>query len=390
MPLTSFAEMNGKWRRAWSIGSWIFLFAALLAKGDSVPQYLVYTGGFSDTNNKGIYAFAFNAANGSLLPLGLATEAKSPTYFAIHPNGRFLYAVVNLPDAASSVSSYEIDHKTGKLKLLNTVSARGANTCFVSVSHSGKYVLTANYASGSVASYPVMPDGSLGEAIGFSQHHGSSLNRERQREAHAHSINASPDDRFAIAADLGTDQLLVYRLKSRALVPNDPPFTKVAPGSGPRHFAFHPSGHFAYAVEELASSMTVFDYNAKRGVLREIQTISMLPTGFTGTNFSADVQIHPSGKFVYGSNRGDDTIAVFAVDAGSGKLTPVERVKSLGKTPRIFAIDPTGQFLIVANEDSSSLVVFRIDQKSGRLTATGEQAVAPKPTCIKFVRVQPE
>lgn len=390
MRLTNLANMNGNWRRAWGAMSWIFLFTALLAQGESGPQYLVYTGGFSAADNKGIYVFSFSAANGQLLPLGLATEAKSPTYFAVHPNGRFLYAVVNLPDAPGGVSSYVIDHKTGKLKLLNTVSARGPNTCFVSVSHSGKYVLAANYAGGSVASYPVMPDGRLGEATGFSQHRGSSVNRERQEGPHAHSINASPDDRFAIAADLGTDQLFVYRLDGGALLPNDPPFTKVAPGSGPRHFAFHPSGHIAYATEELASSMTVFNYDPRHGVLREIQTVSMLPNGFDGTNTSADVQVHPSGKFVYGSNRGDDTIAVFAVDHSSGKLTPVERVKSGGSTPRIFAIDPTGQFLIAANEGSSTLVVFRIDPKSGRLAATGEQVAAPKPTCVKFVRVPQE
>jgi 6-phosphogluconolactonase len=235
-----------------------------------------------------------------------------------------------------------------------------------------------------------MPDGRLGEATGFSQHHGSSVNRERQEGPHAHSINTSPDDRFAIAADLGTDQLLVYRLERGTLVPNDPPFTKVAAGSGPRHFAFHPSGRVAYAVEELASNITVFNYDAKHGVLREVQTVSMLAKEFEGTNASADVQVHPSGKFVYGSNRGDDTIAVFAVDRSSGKLTPVERVKSGGSTPRIFAIDPTGQFLIAANEASSTLVVFRIDPKSGRLAATGEQVAAPKPTCVKFVRVPQE
>lgn len=373
-----------------NIVSWIFLFATLLAKGNSQTHYLVYTGGFSDADSQGIYAFSFDAATGKLKPLGLAAAAKSPTYFAVHPNGRLLYAVVNRLDAAGGVSSYEIDHRTGKLKLLNTVSARGPNTCYVSVSHSGKYVLAANYASGSVASYPVLADGRLGEATGFSQHHGSSVDPDRQSGPHGHSINASPDDRFAIAADLGIDQLLVYRLEGGALIPNDPPFTKVASGSGPRHFVFHPSGRIAYVIEELSSSMTVFDYDAERGVLREVQTISLLPSEYTGSNASADVQVHPSGRFVYGSNRGDDTIAVFAVDRDSGKLTFVNRAKSHGKTPRIFAIDPTGQFLIAANEDSSTLVVFRIDQKSGRLTATGEQAAAPKPTCVKFVQVSPK
>ncbi|HWB87561.1 MAG TPA: lactonase family protein [Bryobacteraceae bacterium] len=380
------ADIAGNWVWAWRVAC-LLSVAAMFSANSSATQYLVYTGGFNRTGNKGMYAFRFDTKTGKLQRIGLAAEATNPTYFSVHPNGRFLYAVVNMPDSIGGVSSYEIDRKTGNLKLLNTVSSRGTNTCFVAVSHTGKYVLDANYESGSVAAYPVKPDGRLGEASGFSQHQGSSANHERQAGPHAHSFNASPDDRYAIAADLGTDQLFVYHLDGGALAPNNPPFTKVTPGSGPRHFAFHTSGQFAYAVEEIASNLTVFRYDAKGGVLHEIQTISMLPAGFSGTSYAADVQVHPSGKFVYGSNRGNDTIAVFAVQPGSGKLTLIQNAKTEGKTPRIFAIDPTGEFLLAANEGSGSVVVFRIDPASGRLKLTGERADAPGPACVKFAGV---
>jgi 6-phosphogluconolactonase len=379
----------GERRSAWANGT-LGLFLLLIARlgvGNPEPHYLVYTGAFTDLKSQGIYAFRFDAATAKLSPLGLAVAAKNPTHFAVHPNGRFLYAVVNLPDATGGVSGYEINRKSGKLKLLNTVSSRGSNSCFVSVTPSGKYVLLANYASGSVACYRVTPDGRLGEATGFVQHTGSSVNRDRQEGPHAHSINASPEGRLAIAADLGTDQLLVYRLRNGKLIPNDPPFTAVTPRSGPRHFVFHPSGQYAYAIEELASAITAFAYDARRGILRETQTISTLLKGFAGSSFAADVQVHPSGKFVYGSNRGDDTIAVFAVQAATGKLIPVQNATTGGKTPRIFAIDPTGSFLIAANEGSGTLVVFRINGASGRLSDSGERTEAPKPTCVKFVSI---
>lgn len=351
----------------------------------SDPEYLVYTGSFTDAQIPGIYAFRFNAATGKLSPLGLAVAAKNPTYFSFDAKGRFLYTVVNERESTGGVSAYSIDRQTGKLALLNTVSSRGANTCFVSITPSGKYALAASYASGNVAVFPVRADGRLGEASGFDQHSASS--GDRQVMPRAHSFNASPDERFAIAADLGLDQFIVYHLKNGEITRNGPPFTAVKPGSGPRHFAFHPSGRYAYGVEETSSALTAFAYNAERGVLTELQTVSSLPPGFTGANTTADVQVHPSGKFVYESNRGADTIAVFAVDGNTGLLTPVENVASGGKTPRIFAIDPTGKFLIAANEASSTLVVFRIDQATGRLTPTGEKIDAPKPICVKFVPV---
>jgi 6-phosphogluconolactonase len=245
----------------------------------------------------------------------------------------------------------------------------------------------ANYGSGSVAVLPVKQDGSLGEASAFIQHTGSSVNTQRQKEPHAHSINVSPDNRFAVAADLGLDELLVYRFDPTkgSLTANEPPFTRVNPGAGPRHFAFRPDGKFAYVINEIGSTITALTWDAARGILTEIQTISTLPAGFSGRNDCADVHVHPTGKFVYGSNRGHDSIAVFSVDQAKGTLTSVEYVSTQGKVPRNFGIDPTGSFLIAANQNSDNLVVFRIDAETGKLSATGQSLQLSRPVCIQFV-----
>jgi 6-phosphogluconolactonase len=239
---------------------------------------------------------------------------------------------------------------------------------------------------------PVNADGSLHEASAFVQHTGSSVNKERQEAPHAHCIFNSPDNRFALAADLGLDELLVYRFDPAAgsLTPNNPPFGKTPPGSGPRHFAFHPNGRFVYVINEIKCTLSTFSWDAARGALKELQTVSTLPDGYKVTNddSTAEVRVHPSGKFVYGSNRGHDSIAVFAVDPAKGTVTPVERVSTQGKTPRGFGIDPTGGYLIAGNQDSDSLVVFRIDPKTGRLTPTGQKLEAFAPVDVEFVAVK--
>jgi 6-phosphogluconolactonase len=255
------------------------------------------------------------------------------------------------------------------------------------VDKTGRNVLVANYGSGSVACLPVKEDGRLAEASAFIQHTGSSVNPQRQQGPHAHSVNMSPDNRFAMVADLGLDEVLVYRFDpvKGSLAANDPPFAKVKPGSGPRHFAFHPGGKFAYVINELASTVTALAYDARRGILSEVQTVSTLPPGFTGTSTTAEVQVHPSGKFLYGSNRGHDSIAVFGIDARKGTLTPIEHVPTQGKTPRNFGIDPTGSYLLAANQSSDNVVVFRIDPQTGRLTPTGQVLEVGIPVCVKFV-----
>lgn len=362
----------------------------------SVPggSSLVYIGTYTGPQSKGIYAYRFDGTTGEASLLGVAAEIPSPSFLAVHPNRRYLYAANEIGDfegqKSGSVSAFAIDASTGKLALLNRVPSRGSGPCFVAVDRAGKNVLVANYGSGSIAVLPIGDDGRLADATAFVQHSGSSVNRSRQAGPHAHSINVSPDNRFAIAADLGLDKLLIYRFDAAkgTLAPNDPPFAKLNPGAGPRHFAFHPNGKFAYAINEMQSTITVFDYDASRGALNETQTLTTLPADFEGQSSCAEVQVHPNGRFVYGSNRGHDSIAVFAVDAATGKLRLVEHVSTKGKTPRNFSIDPAGRYLFAANQDSNDVVIFRLDPASGRLTPTGQTLDVSRPVCVKFVPVE--
>ncbi|HWB83832.1 MAG TPA: lactonase family protein [Bryobacteraceae bacterium] len=346
-------------------------------------DYLLYAGGFMRTTGKGIYAFRLHTATGQLSPLGLAAETTNPSFLAVHPNRRFLYAVVNQPEG--EVAAFAIDTTTGKLTLLNKVPSRGAGPCFVTLTKTGRTLLLANYGSGSAAAFPVQEDGRLGEATGFAQHSGSSVDPLRQTGPHTHSTNPSPDGRFAIAADLGLDKLFVYRLQNGRLLPNQPPVLNAAPGAGPRHLAFHPSGRYAYVANELNSTVTAFHYDAASGTFREIQTISAIPRDFSGTNYPADLHVHPSGRFLYVSDRGLDAIAAFAIDLAEGTISPIEYTPVGGKTPRNFAIDPAGTLLVAGNEDSDNIVVFRIHAQTGRLTPTGGQASVATPACLQFV-----
>jgi len=358
-------------------------------------EYLVYIGTYTGQKSKGIYAYRFDRATDRLTSLGLMAETTNPSFLAVHPSRRFLYAVNEIHryegrPTPGGVSAFAIDPRTGKLTFLNEVSSRGAGPCYVVVDKTGKCVLVANYTGGSVAAFPVLEDGRLGEASAFVQHAGSSVDPKRQAGPHVHSINPSPDNRFAIAADLGLDQLLVYRLDPTKglLAPNDPAFAKVNPGAGPRHLAFHPSGRFAYVNTEMQSTVSALSYDAAGGVLHELQMISTLPKDSAGNGGAGEVQVHPTGKFLYGSNRGHDSIAVFAIDGGKGTLTAVAYVSTQGETPRNFGIDPTGAFLFAANQDSDNIVVFRIDPNTGRLTPTGQVFEVPSPVCVKFVAIE--
>lgn len=354
-------------------------------------NYLVYIGTYTGPNSKGIYAYRFDPATGGLTSLGLAAETSSPSFLAVDPTQRFLYAVNEIANYqggnSGGVSAFSIDRATGKLKLLNEVPSRGADPCFVSLDKSGKYVLVANYTGGSVAVFPVLKDGRLGEATAFAQPHGSSVNHERQQGPHAHMIRVTPDNRFALAPDLGLDELFVYRFDAArgSLETNEPPFVKVHPGDGPRHFAFHPNGKFVYLISEMGGTVATFSYDEADGVLTQLERVSTLPKDFQGQNTAAEIAVHPSGKFLYASNRGHDSIAVFAIDPRKGRLTLIEHVSTHGKTPRNFAIDPTGSFLIAANQDSNNIVIFRIDPKTGRLTPTGKTVDLQSPACVTFV-----
>jgi 6-phosphogluconolactonase len=248
----------------------------------------------------------------------------------------------------------------------------------------------ANYTGGSIAAFPISDDGKLGNSSAFIQRTGHGLNPKRQEAAHAHSIDLSPDERFAFVDDLGLDQLLVYKFdKSKgSLKPNNPPFAKLDAGAGPRHFALHPSGKFAYVVSELASTVTAFSVDLKAGTLHRSQSISTLPDDFKGENDDAEIRIHPSGRFLYASNRGHDSIAVFAIDSSKGTLTPIEHTSTGGKTPRSFEIDPTGTMLFAENQQSNNIVIFRIDQNTGKLTPTGKVLEVGQPVCVKFLAVE--
>ena len=377
----------------------LFLLASLIAAAPAAAQngkYLFYVGTYTEngSSSKGIYAYRYDAATQEITSLGLATETTSPSWVAIHPNGRFLYAVNEIQNYkgpnSGGVSAFSIDRATGKLTFLNEVASRGADPCYITVDPSGKYVLVANYTGGSIASFPIAADGKLGEASAFVQHAGHGLNPKRQEAAHAHSIDLSPDEHFAFVDDLGLDELLVYKFDKNkgSLKPNNPPFAKLDAGAGPRHFALHPSGQYAYVISELASTVTAFAVASKAGTVNRLQTISTLPDGFKGENDDAEIEVHPSGKFLYASNRGHDSITVFSIDPDKGTLALVEHASTLGKEPRNFAIDPTGTLLFAENQNSNNIVVFRIDQKTGKLTATGKTLEVGQPVCIKFLKVE--
>jgi 6-phosphogluconolactonase len=326
-------------------------------------ELLVYVGTYSGPQSQGIYVCRLDLSTGKCTPLSLAAEVKNASFLAIHPSRKFLYSVSEIEDLGGKptggVSAFTIDRASGKLTKLNHQSSEGRGPCHVTVDKTGRVAMVANYGGGSIASLPIGEDGKLAPAASAIQHVGKSANPQRQEGPHAHSINPSPDNRFAVAADLGLDKVLVYQLdpSTGKLAANDPPSVSVKPGAGPRHFAFHPSGKHAYVINEIDCTVTAFDYDAQRGMLTEIQTVSTLPDGekVEPGYSTAEVQVHPSGKFVYGSNRGHDTITVFAVDEATGKLRQTQNVSTEGKTPRGFGIDPSGRFLLAGNQDSHTI-----------------------------------
>jgi 6-phosphogluconolactonase len=362
-------------------------------KVSATDEFFVYIGSSKSerTDSKGIYIYRFKAGTGQLTSLGLA-KIMNPAFLAVHPSRRFLYTVNQTADYdTSAVTAFAIDRTTGGLTLLNQVPSRGANPVYVLLDKTGRYALVANYIGDSVAAFPLLDDGRLGEASAFVQYSESSVNHpERPKGAYPHSIDLSPDNRFALVTALGLDKLFVYRFDQArgSLAPNDIPFFSVAPGGGPRHIAFDPSGKHVYSMNETAGTVTVFSYNAVDGGLRELQTISTLPKDFKGKNASAEIEVYPSGKFLYASNRGHDSIAVFAVEPKKGTLMPVENVPTQGNAPGNFQFDPTGSYLFVANENSNNVVVFRVDPKVGRLSSTGQVLEVPCPQNMVFVATE--
>lgn len=332
---------------------------------------------------KGIYRYQLDLDTGKVTGGTLVAEAKNPTFLAVHPGGDYLYAANENQDG--TVGAYEI-LDDGGLKLLNVESAKGNGPCHLTLDGAGKNVIVANYGSGSIACLPVKEDGSLAPASAAVQHKGSSVDKGRQEGPHAHSAYVDAAEKFVYACDLGLDQVLIYRLDAEkgGLTPADPPHATVPPGSGPRHLAFDPDGAHAYVINEMTSTISVFKHDAETGALTAVQTLSTLPAAFKGNNSTAEIFVHPNGRFVYGSNRGYDSIAIFGVDEQTGQLKALGHASTGGKTPRNFAIDPTGMWLIAANQDTDNFTVLKIDPKTGGLKPTGQSVEVGMPVCVVF------
>lgn len=351
-------------------------------------RYLALIGTYTDkTNSKGIYAFDFDSATGKLTDKRIAAETPNPSWITIHPNGKFVYAA-NESGKQSTVTSFALDAKSAKLTQLNQVPSLGEDPCYLSFDKSGRFLFVANYTSGTVAVFPILADGRLGEHAALVKDAGTlGPRKDRQEGPHAHWVQASPDNRFAFVADLGRDAILSYRFDAAkgTLAPNDPPFVRLAPGAGPRHIAFSPNGRFAYVVSELNSTVTAFSYDASKGTFIEFQILSTLLTQTSERNDAAEIVIDPTGKWLFASNRGLDTIAVFRINPADGTLTRAGDFAAGGKEPRHFAIDPTGSFLLAENQFSNSIVVFRIEPGSGALAKVSDFNDVPSPVCLAWI-----
>ena len=341
--------------------------------------------------SEGVYRFSLDTRTGALTQQGVTGGIANPTWLALHPSGRTLYSVSEGREhgerSGGAAAAFAVDPATGDLTHLNDQPTLGAGPCYLSLDPTGRLLMVANYASGSLTVFPVREDGSLEPASQVIQHAGTGPVADRQEGPHAHSILPDPTGRYALAADLGIDKVMVYRidLEAKRLEPADPPSADLTPGAGPRHLAFHPNGRWLYVTGELDSTLTVFAWDGERGRLGRMQAISTLPAGWTGTNYPAEVAVASSGRFVYMSNRGHDSIAIFAVDETTGTLTPAGHEPTQGAFPRHFAIDPTGAFMLVANQDGDNVVVFRVDQLTGKLSPTGHVVTVPMPVCVRFV-----
>lgn len=388
--------------------------ASAHSQSESAGDYWVYFGTYTGfvymkeglpagtSRSKGIYVSKFRPTSGELSKPALAAENVNPAFLAIHPNHRFLYAVTEDPlslgpnfDHSSYVTAYSIDSASGKLHSLNTLTTGGTSTCYLSIDKTGHYLMFANFGSSSVTILRIKDDGSIGEQTAFMKHVGSGKDPAFQSKAHPHSIDVSPDNKYAVVSDLGVDKLFVYKFDASAgtLSPDQPPSVQAEAGGGPRHFTFDSAGKFGYSLHEMSGYITVLGWDAASGSFTKIQDATSLQPEFIGRNDSAEIAIHPNGKFLYESNRrfrgpdmwGPDSIGVFAIDQDKGTLTEVEQVPPGGTMPRNFAIDPTGSYLFSANELSGNVALFKIDAGTGRLSPTKTDLKIDVPVCIVFL-----
>lgn len=359
------------------------------AWSNQTRELTLYVGTYTSGKSEGIYGYRLDHATGVLTRFN-SFKSVNPSFLAIDRSKRYLYAVNEVGEYAGKpgggVSAFAIDRTTGNLRLLNEQATQGADPCHLTIDRKRRTLLVANYTGGSVAVLPIRSDGTLAPSVDLKQHEGSSV-KEQQKSPHAHCIILDRLERHALAADLGIDKLMIYRFDALTgkLSRAKQPWVELAPGAGPRHLTLHPNGKYAYVINELDSTLTVLKYNELNGTLSQIETVSTLPSDFSGTSYCADVHVSPSGKFLYGSNRGHDSIVVYGIDSRTGKLRLVEHVSTEGKWPRNFAIDPTGMYLLVANQRTDNVVSFSIDAHTGRLKSTGFIEEIPAPVCLKFL-----
>jgi 6-phosphogluconolactonase len=362
-----------------------------LLDGNDMIRQDFYAGTYGTGQDGGIYFCRLNSLTGEIILRGEAKGIDNASFLSIDASNRFLFAVNEVSEIhgnkGGSVSSFDIDQQNGRLSFINLQPTLGESPCHISIDRTGKFLLITNYTGGNIIVFPIMEGGIIGKNADFIQHKGYSLNPDRQGSPHPHSIILSPDNRYVFVPDLGLDKILIYRFNQETgkLSSNDNPQISIKPGAGPRHFTFHPDGKFAYVINELDSTVTAFQYNSDKGKLQEIQTISTLPQKFTGASYCADIHVHPDGKFLYGSNRGHNSIAGFIIDPSEGNLELKGFTSTRGDFPRNFAIDPSGQYLLAANQRSNNIVTFRINNETGDLSSTGYTIEIPQPVCIKFL-----
>ena len=355
---------------------------------------IIYAGTFTDKGSKGLYILDFDRASGKFKELQTVSDGKNPNYLEINPAGKFLYAVYDegatpAPDRQGSVMAYQINQKTGLLTKINEQPTGGRGPAHISIDPKGRFAYISHYADGSLSVYILNPDGRLGQLADTKKHEGTGGDPARQKGPHVHSIIPSKDGKFIYATDLGIDKIMIYAVdqKTGKVSPAKTPFAQTSPGSGPRHFAFHPSGNFAYSAAELNSTVSSFLVDKSTGALSPLETLSMLPGGYTGTSYAADIHFSPDGRFLYASNRGHDSLVIYEVDANTGKLNLVGFEPTRGGHPRNFFMDKKGEYIFVANRDNDNIVVFKRNQATGKLTFTTETKI-PTVVCVKQLFLQ--
>ncbi len=362
-----------------------------LGHGRAARQQLLLVGTQTlKGTSKGIYAWHWDAERGDLRLAGLAAASDNPTFLALAPDAKHLYAANELSEfegqKSGAVSAFEVDVAAAQLKAINQVSALGAGTCNVTVDHTGQSAFCANYNGGSASSFYLNPTGQISDAVSHFQYEGHGPNLQRQEMPHAHRVTVSPDNRFLLVNDLGLDCIHIYHLdpQTARLTPSDPAMWKAAPGSGPRALRFHPNGRIAYCVCEMASTVDVLDWDAQHGTFRQIQTVSLIPADYHGPTRGCDIVLDHAGHFAYAANRDYNCLVSFTVDHKSGKLTMLDRGSCGGKIPRHLALDPTERWLLVANEDSDNIAVFSRDEKTGKLGGSAKTFPQARPQCLVF------